>query len=111
MNKYLLLPLVFLMTFSPASFGHHSISPYDSTRRHEVEGVVTKQNWRNPHAKFEISVTNSEGGTESWDIEADAVNTLIRRGLKREDMAVGQTLRFYGRPSSRGRNELFALIC
>jgi hypothetical protein len=55
---------------------------------------------------MDVRVTRDDGGAETWVIEGDAINALLRRGLTRDSFAVGQTLRLGGFPSSRGRLEL-----
>jgi hypothetical protein len=85
---------------------HHSIAPFDQNAFAEIEGVVTRVAWRNPHLTMDVQVTRGDGTAETWAIEADAINALMRRGLTRESFAVGQSLRLGGFPSSRGRLEL-----
>lgn len=87
-------------------FAHHSISPFDREKFEEIEGVVTRLGWRNPHLTAEVQVTAADGSSEVWQIEGDAINALMRRGLSREDLAAGSTIRFGGWPSTRGRREL-----
>ncbi len=49
---------------------HHSFTAaYDTTKRMEVEGVVTEFVWRNPHSFVRIEVTTQEGVTETWSLE------------------------------------------
>lgn len=85
---------------------HHSIAPFDQNAFAEIEGVVTRVAWRNPHLTMDVRVAKNDGTAENWAIEADAINALMRRGLTRETFAVGQSLRLGGFPSARGRLEL-----
>jgi hypothetical protein len=85
---------------------HHSIAPFDQSAFAEIEGVVTRVAWRNPHLTMDVRVTRDDGSAETWAIEADAINALMRRGLTGESFAVGQSLRLGGFPSARGRLEL-----
>lgn len=87
-------------------FAHHSISPFDQNKFEEIEGVVTRLRWRNPHLTADVQVTAADGSSETWQIEGDAINALMRRGLNKEDLAVGSTIRFGGWPSTLGRREL-----
>ena len=51
-------------------FAHHSFTAaYDTSKRMEVEGVVTEFVWRNPHSFVRIAVTTEEGVTETWSLE------------------------------------------
>lgn len=95
-----------VMLFSLLSNAHHSISPFDQNKFEEIQGVLTRVAWRNPHLRADVEVTAADGSVQKWEIEGDAINTLMRRGLTREDLAVGTTIRFGGWPSSRGRLEM-----
>jgi hypothetical protein len=108
MNPRALIVIISLLSISTISYGHHSISPFDQTAWYEIEGVVTKSSWRNPHLVMVVRVTSDDGSFEDWEIEADAINSLMRRGLTRENFAVGETIRLGGWPSSRGRQELMS---
>lgn len=102
------LPAVSLLLalFAGPTTAHHSISPFDSTKFAEIEGEITKVSWRNPHLGLELLVKAADGTQQTWRIEGDAINTLLRRGLTREMFEVGQNLRLGGFPSARGRQEL-----
>ena len=65
------------------AFAHHSIAPFDQERFEEIEGVVTRLGWRNPHLTADIQVAAPDGSSEIWQIEGDAINALMRRGLSR----------------------------
>jgi hypothetical protein len=95
-----------IIGFASEVIAHHSISPFDQTKFEEIEGVVTRLRWRNPHLTADVEVTAANGSSETWQIEGDAINALMRRGLNREDLAVGSTIRFGGWPSTLGRKEL-----
>lgn len=99
--------LVVLATLlSGAAHAHHSIAPFDEDKFEEIEGVLTRLGWRNPHLTAEVRVTAADGSSQIWQIEGDSINALIRHGLAREDLAVGSTIRLGGWPSTRGRLEL-----
>jgi hypothetical protein len=95
-----------IIGFSIEVFAHHSISPFDQNKFEEIEGEITRLRWRNPHLTADVKVTAADGSSETWQIEGDAINALLRRGLNKEDLAVGSTIRFGGWPSTLGRKEL-----
>lgn len=95
-----------LVGLAPDGFSHHSISPFDQQKFEEIEGVITRLGWRNPHLTADIRVTSPDGTTEMWQIEGDSINALMRRGLIRDDLAVGSTIRVGGWPSTIGKREL-----
>jgi hypothetical protein len=106
MSRYSMIVSVLSILAASEGFAHHSISPFDSERFEEFEGEITRLGWRNPHLTADVRVTDSDGSFEIWQIEGDAINALMRRGLTREDLAVGNTIRFGGWPSTLGRREL-----
>lgn len=85
---------------------HHSIAPFDQDRFEEIEGVITQLRWRNPHLTADVRVMAANGSSQTWQIEGDSINALMRRGVSRDDLAVGEIIRFGGWPSSAGRMEL-----
>ena len=55
---------------------HHSTSEYDSSAVVEIEGVVARKFWRNPHVIFHI--TTMQGGEEvEWVIEGSSVSGIF----------------------------------
>ena len=89
----------FLLIIAPV-LAHHSSSPfYDSSKRVEIEGTVTRFVFRNPHAFLFIDVTGSNGQTTEWQIELGAPVGLRRTGWTPETMPVGMMVKATGQPS------------
>jgi hypothetical protein len=59
-------------------------------------GVVTKVEWTNPHMRVYVDVTDSNGTVTSWNLELGAVNSVLRRGWKREDLKPSEKISFKG---------------
>ena len=108
MSKQRVLSTFALISLSTVSLGHHSIAAYDAEGWQEIEGVVAQLSWRNPHMTLVITVRDENGSAQEWNVEGAAVNTLVRRGVTRESLEVGQRIRLGGWPSSRGRTEILA---
>lgn len=88
---------------------HHSVAGFfDPNERVEIEGVVSRIRWRNPHTVFIIDVTNDDGSTTEWMVESGALGVLRSRGLAREFVNVGDTVKILGDKSLRNRPETFA---
>ena len=92
--------------FVPALvFAHHSFNATFNPREVvEIEGVVTKVIWRNPHVRLEVEVDG-----EVWDIETHSVSILSRMEVGPELIDVGDPIRLAGNPARRSENGLFAL--
>ena len=88
---------------------HHSVAGFfDPGTQVEIEGTVSVARWRNPHTVFEVEVTGPSGETTTWKIESGALGILRSRGLAREFVQVGDTVRIMGDASLRSDNEMFA---
>ena len=79
---------------------HHSSAPfYDSTKRVEIEGVVTRFVFRNPHAFLFLDVTEENGELTEWQIELGAPVGLRRTGWTPDSLPLGMVVKASGRPS------------
>ena len=107
----LLVFSVGLILTSPAAIAHHSIdSEFDTSKRLELTGVITKVEWTNPHTWFFLDVRNPENGeVERWAWEAASPNGLMRRGWTQTSLRVGQLVTLNGMPSRNGSNKANAL--
>ena len=84
---------------------HHSMSEFEPrTEMLELEGVVSKVSWRNPHIMLELIHTNANGEEEVWKFEAGAVSGQRRKGLTGSEISVGDAVRIAGYPSYRRDN-------
>jgi hypothetical protein len=88
---------LFSLGISAPSIGHHSFAAvFDSDSTVEVSGVVTKLDWRNPHAWIFLDVTDDEGESQEWSFELGSVNGLIRRGWSRNSLKPGDEISISG---------------
>ena len=85
--------------FSAAA--HHSMSEFVRTSVTEVEGVVSRVSWTNPHIMIEVTSTDAKGVKAVWTLEGGAVSAHRRRGLTDNRLAVGDRVRVAGWPSNR----------
>jgi len=84
-----------------AAFGHHSNAEYDFGVLEELQGQVLEVSWRNPHVRLSLRAVSGDGTEVIWDLEAQAANTLVRRGLSPDLIETGDTVRVAGHPSRR----------
>jgi hypothetical protein len=89
------------LVLAPAGWAHHSQSEFDFKLGVDVEGKVTKLEWKSPHARLYVDVVNDKGKTENWNFELPSPNTLMRRGWKRDSLKPGERVRVNG---ARARN-------
>ena len=91
----------FWLTLVPAAWAHHSQSEYDLRSKVEVEGTVTKIEWRSPHAWIYVDAGDAKGQKVSWSFELPSPVTLMRRGWTRDSLKPGDRIKVTG---SRARN-------
>jgi hypothetical protein len=84
----------------PAPAGaHHSPSTFfDMTKTVEIQGVVTKWEFRNPHPILHVEVTD-QNGTNTWLLQFHNVTTMTRRGVTAETFLPGTVIKAMGAPS------------
>ena len=80
---------------------HHSMSEFDRSVVTEVEGVVSRVSWKNPHILLTVTSTDESGAQAIWNLEGSAVSSQLRRGLTGDEIAIGDAVRVAGWPSSR----------
>ena len=89
------------LVFAHGVAAHHSQSEFDFKLNVDVEGKVTKVDWRSPHARLYVDAVNEKGETVNWDFELPSPTTLMRRGWKRDSLKVGDQVKVNG---ARARN-------
>ena len=89
------------LMFAHGVAAHHSQSEFDFKLNVDIEGKVTKVDWRSPHARLYVDAVNDKGETVNWDFELPSPTTLMRRGWKRDSLKVGDHVKVNG---ARARN-------
>ena len=106
-NRALVVAVVGLGLFLAASLGtaHHSFSAqFDAEKPLELTGIVTKVQWRNPHAWFYIDVEDDDGNVANWGMELGSPNLLMRQGWSRSSLKIGDAVTVEGFHSRDGTN-------
>ena len=97
------LLLACLLSGAP-TLAHHSITGvYDSTKKIELSGTVSKVDWINPHIYVYLDVKDAAGKVQTWKFESIPVAFARKAGLTKERMsAPGQVLKVTGYPARNG---------
>ena len=92
-------------TIGLQSAAHHSFAAqYNSDDPVEFDGVVTRVEWKNPHAHFYVDVSGPDGAVENWDMELASPNMLVRNGWKRDLLKQGDRIHVTGSRAHDGTN-------
>ena len=80
----------------PALAHHSGAAVFDTTKKVELKGVVTKMEWTNPHAHFFMDVKDANGNVTNWNLELASPSILIRNGWKRNSLKEGDMVTVTG---------------
>jgi hypothetical protein len=84
---------------------HHSFAAeFDASKAIRVTGALTKVEWTNPHIYFYLDAKDESGGTVKWGCSAGSPGALSRRGFKRGDLKLGDTIIVDGYRAKDGSN-------
>ena len=82
---------------STALLAHHSFaSEFDTAKTITVTGVVSKVEWTNPHTWFFVDGKDETGREATWSFEGAAPSLLVRRGLGKLTLRVGDMVTIEG---------------
>ena len=85
------------------AYGHHSFAAeFDGSRSLRLTGTITRIEWSNPHSYFFLDVRDDKGNVVNWGCEGAGPGALTRRGWKKGDVKLGDTLIVDGYPAKDG---------
>ena len=85
------------------AWAHHSFAAeFDGSRSVRLTGTITRIEWSNPHSYFFLDVKDDKGTVVNWGCEGAGPGALTRRGWKRGDVKLGDTLIVDGYPAKDG---------
>ncbi len=79
---------------------HHAQAPFfDQSTEVEIEGVVSRFDFRNPHPVLYVDVTDEAGEVVTWEIQFANATAMRRRGWHKDIIGPGERVRASGHPS------------
>jgi hypothetical protein len=107
---------VLLLVFALPLLAHHSFdAEFDRSKPVKVTGIVKKVEWANPHIWFYVEGKDEiTGRTAVWGFSGGAPGGLTRRGIKKDVLKIGDTIKVEGftakdgSPNASGDNVTFS---
>jgi len=97
--------IAIILTAGSRLLAHHSFAAqYDATKVIRLVGTLTKIEWTNPHTYFYVDVKDDSGRVVQWGLEGASPSSLSRRGFKRGDLKIGDTIIVDGYRAKDGSN-------
>ena len=92
MKATLIAAAVVVAATASASAHHSFAAEFDAQKPIRLVGTITKVQWTNPHSFFYLDVKDESGNVVNWACEGGGPGALSRRGFKRGDLKLGDTL-------------------
>ena len=102
--------LLLVVLASPALvFAHHSFfGRFDNSASMQIEGIVTKLHWENPHILIVLEAEDDSGNIVEWELESGSPTLMQRAGIPRDAIQVGMRIRVAAWPPLTDKQEAFA---
>jgi hypothetical protein len=99
----LLLTGALVAALAIPAVAHHSYAMFDRSKSTTVEGTVKKFQWTNPHSWIYVSVTDANGQTVEWPVEAGSPGGLSRQGWTPKTLTPGMKVKMTMHPLADGK--------
>jgi hypothetical protein len=94
------------LTVANVAAHHPVLGKFDLNQQRSLDGIVTKVDWRNPHAHIFMNIR--EGGeTVNWAVEIESPSELVLSGWSRETLAPGNAIVVDGMVARDGSRQLW----
>ncbi len=93
MKIHSIVVIAFLSLFTNQLSAHHSFNAeYDADQPVAVKGILRKVEWQNPHIWFYLDVADAAGAVTTWGFSGGAPGMLMRRGINKDVLKLGDEL-------------------
>src|SRR4029453_12563784 len=101
-------PAALILVFAMTAPAHHSFAGrFDPNSSMEIEGELIEVRWANPHGLLKVR-TVDKGTVVVWELETAGASQMVRSGVLREYLKVGDKVRAAGWPPITAKREMHA---
>jgi hypothetical protein len=87
------------------AWSHHAFTAeFDANQPIKLRGTVARFELINPHSWIHIDVKNADGTVTRWMIEGGTPNTLLRQGITKKSLPIGEEILVDGYRAKDGSN-------
>lgn len=96
----------------PQAQAHHSLSgQFDTTKSFELNGVISRVDWVNPHTYVYVDVKQTDGNALTYKLESLPVAMMRKAGLSKQELiGDGKSVHFKAHPARNGTVTLGYLV-
>jgi hypothetical protein len=96
------------LAISPqCALAHHSLAAeFDNNDPVSFTGTLTKVDWMNPHIWYYVDVEEEDGSITTWAVTGGAPTQLMRRGIFKDAMQIGEIVEVNGFRAHDGSNNI-----
>ena len=92
-RQTLWMAAVVAVACSSRTNAHHSFAAeYDANQPITLQGQIARIDLVNPHAWLYLETKDADGKVVRWNVEMGAPNNLIRRGVTKATLPIGETV-------------------
>lgn len=103
LGAFVIAGIAVFLCKAPVSAHHAFAAEFDGNKPvHFPDAIVTKVQLINPHSWIYVDVKGADGKVVNWAIEAGSPNILLRRGITKDTVKVGQKIVVEGYQSKDG---------
>ena len=94
-----------LLLAQSAGLAHHAYTAeFDTTKPVKLTGVITRLEWSNPHIWIYLDVKDDQGKITNWGFSASPPGMLLRRGITKNSLKIGDVLTISGHRAKDASN-------
>jgi hypothetical protein len=98
------MALALVMAATIVQAHHAYTAEFDTQKPIKLTGVLTKLEWSNPHIWLYLDIKDEKGNVANWGFSASPPGMLVRRGITRDSLKIGEVLTISGHRAKDGSN-------